>query len=93
MKKAIASAVAVLFFGFSSAAAACEPGHTAAGFGIGIVLGTLLLPGIGTILAGVLAGGGTCVYGALTGGRTIVAQRHSYLELPRVEEAAPDRDL
>ncbi len=51
----------------------CEAMRSVAGFGVGVVVGTILLPGLGTVLAGLLAGGGTCIYDAFWGSATPVA--------------------
>jgi hypothetical protein len=73
MKKAFAAGLIFFFFACSAsaqnseAAGGCTAGKSAAGAGIGVLIGTLLLPGIGTVLGGLLGGGGTCAYGFFKG--------------------------
>jgi len=63
-------ALALIFSGTanadeSAAAGGCSVGRSSIGGIIGIVIGTLLLPGIGSLAGGALAASGTCGYDAV----------------------------
>jgi hypothetical protein len=70
MRKALVVGLIIFCFATSlnasehpaSAAGGCSLGKSAAGAGVGLVIGTLLLPGVGSFVALVLGGGATCLY-------------------------------